>query len=452
MTKQHIQQAQDLISFINRSPSPYHAAAVMVDNLDHDGYQPYDGRSNLAAGDKKYVLRDGSAVFAFSIGKKPLDTGFRMIAAHTDAPGLKIKPQSLIRQANCLCLNTEVYGGPILHTWFDRPLSLAGQVAMRSNNIWQPDISLINIKRPILMIPSLAIHMHRDVNESNAIQKAKSLLPVIGLVSEEKSCGKKMSGDTVEQVQVKNTQIRHTSPDDFEAILAREMGVAKEDILDYSLFLYDTTPACLVGLNQEMVSAPHLDNLGMVHASMSALLGAEEHDGINLIACFDHEEIGSRTRQGAGSSTLRDIMEKIVYGLGGSRNDFLNSFDMSFLLSADQAHALHPNYQEAADQTNQPQINQGPVLKTSASQSYLTDARAMATFKQICREAHVTCQVFANRSDKRSGSTVGPLTVEKTPVRGVDIGNPIWAMHAIRETGGTADQDAMIRIMKRFFS
>ncbi len=452
MTEHQNHQAQDLINFINLSPSPYHAAANVVETLENAGYQLYDGRSKLDSGDKKYVLRGGSSVFAFSVGKKALKTGFRMVASHTDAPGLKIKPQSLIRQANCLCLNTEVYGGPILHTWFDRTLSMAGQVALKTGDVWKPDIRLINFIRPVLLIPSLAIHMHRDVNEVNAIQKAKSLLPVIGLDSyQDSDCNQKID-DSIDAVKEKGTGLHYSSPNDFESILAHEMGVAKDDILDYSLFLFDTAPACLAGLNQELISAPRLDNLGMVHASMNALLEADEQDGINLIACFDHEEIGSRTRQGASSSALRDIMESIIYGLGGNRTDFLSCMDTSFLLSADQAHAVHPNYQEAADQTNQPKINQGPVLKTSASQSYLTDARSMATFRQLCREADVTCQVFAARSDKRSGSTVGPLTVEKVPVCGVDIGNPIWAMHAIRETGGAADQEAMIKVMKQFFS
>lgn len=424
---------KDLMRFIDLCPTPYHVTEQITNKLQTFQFTPYDTQEQLKPGDRRFLIKDGSALFAFSIGRQPLSSGFKLIGSHTDGPGLKIKPQSLLEQDGHLCLNTEIYGGPILHTWFDRPLSLAGQIAVKGKNPWQPEIKLVDFKRPVLIIPSLAIHMDRDVNNSNPINKTKALLPVMALSSNMKL-------------------LSEEKPIRFETILARQAGVTEEDILDYALFLYDVQPACLAGLHEEFISAPRLDNLGMVHASVNALTTNFDHTGIHLIACFDHEEIGSRSRQGAYSATLRDLMEQIVYSLSGSRREFLAMLEQSYLISADQAHALHPNFKEAADQTNRPLINGGPVLKTSASQSYITDARAMAIFKGICQQAGVPCQSFANRSDQRGGSTTGPLTVERTPVRGVDVGNPIWAMHAIRETGGSADQAAMIRVMESFFS
>ena len=238
----------------------------------------------------------------------------------------------------------------------------------------------------------------------------------------------------------------------LEKVLADILAVDHQSIVDYDLFLYENTPSTILGLQDELILAPRLDNLGLAYAAVSSLASARPQAGICLAACFDHEEVGSQTRQGAHAMYLRDLLEKIVLSLGGSRQDFLGSLDRSFLISADQAHAVHPNFSEYADATNKPRINGGPVIKRAANRSYTSDADTIAVFKALCRQAEVPCQTFVNRSDLRGGSTIGPIFSQNLPVRAVDVGNPIWAMHSIRETGGVDDHAAMLAVLTSFFN
>ncbi len=423
---QNLTAAQRLLALIDQSPTAYHAADNLRREFERSGFSLYDPDSELQAGDRRYFSAGGASLFAFTVGTDALMNGFQLIGTHLDGPGLKIKPNSLVEQAGCLCLNTEVYGGPILHTWFDRPLSIAGQVVMACEDHTGIETRLVDMARPILILPSLAIHMDRDVNTSHGVDRVKTLLPVAGI-------GKKPDGG-----------------DWLFGLLAEQLQVDESRILDTSLFLYDTAPGCLMGRDNEMISASRLDNLGMAAAAADAMIAAAPAAGIQLAAFFDHEEVGSQTRQGANSATLAQLMEQIVYSLGGSRRDYLAALKPSFLLSADQAHAQHPHYPEMADRTNQPRINGGPAIKISASQSYVSDAESMAVIRAICRKAEIPCQTYANRSDQRGGSTIGPLTVQRLPVRAVDIGNPIWGMHSVRETGGTMDQQSMQDLMGAF--
>ncbi|MDW7656127.1 MAG: M18 family aminopeptidase [Bacillota bacterium] len=419
--------AESLLSFIDRSPTAWQAAANLQAHLIENGFSRYDHGTELKPGDRRFVVNGGTAVFAFVIGDKPLQHGFRMVGAHNDAPALVVKPNSVMVGEGCIRLNTEVYGGPILNTWFDRPLSLAGRVVLSGEDPLNPETRLVNLQKPLVVIPNAAIHMNRTVNEGSKIEPQKMLLPVLGLAGPD--------------------------PDNLlEKILADALAVDRQSIVDYDLFLYENTPGTILGLQDELILAPRLDNLGLSYAAVVSLAASVPQVGISLAACFDHEEVGSHTRQGAHSMYLRDLLEQIVLSLGGSRLDFLGSLDRSFLISADQAHAVHPNFSEYADATNKPRINGGPVIKRAANRSYTSDADTIAVFKALCRQADVPCQTFVNRSDLRGGSTIGPIFSQNLPVRAVDVGNPIWAMHSIRETGGVDDHAAMLAVLTSFFT
>ena len=406
-------QAEELLAFIRLSPTAWQAAQQLAGLLSQAGFRPYDSQMPLQSGDRCLVCH-GSALFAFSVGQNPLDGGFRLVGAHNDSPGLLVKPNSVVLSEGCLKLSTEVYGGPLLPPWFARrPL--------------EPETRLVRLERPLLIIPNVAIHMNRTANDGTKVEPQKMLLPVIGLAD--------------------------NRPDKLlERLLAEALDVAPEAILDYDLFLHDTAPGTFLGLGDELIAAPRLDNLGLAYAAASALAGSDTKSGVSIVACFDHEEIGSQTRQGAQSLFLRDLLEKIVLSLGGSRRDFLGMLERSFLVSADQAHAVHPNFSEFADATSRPRINGGPVIKRAANRSYTSDAATAAAFQALCSQAGVPCQTFVNRSDLRGGSTVGPVSTEHLPIPSVDVGNPIWAMHSICETGGVADQAAMLAVLRTFFS
>ena len=430
METQNQNLALDLLSFIDESPTAWQAVAVLCNRLAAQGYLPYDSRKELRPGDRRYLTVNGSALFAFDVGTEPLEQGFRMIGAHIDSPALKIKPNSIIRQEGCIKLSTEVYGGPILSSWFDRPLSLAGRVVLKTADPLHPEVRLVDFRRPILILPSLAIHMNKSVNDGLKIEPQKMLLPILALADS----GNPAPGDT------------------FTTLVGEALDLDHELIADYDLLAYESTPGGLIGWNNELICTPRLDNLGMVYAAAEALLDCGPHAGINLIACFDNEEVGSHSSQGADTHYLRDLLEQIIYSLGGTRGDFLGCLKPSFLISADQAHAVHPNFSEFADASNRPKINQGPVIKSSASHSYTSDADSSAVFQALCLKAGVPWQTFVNRSDLRGGSTIGPIFTEHLPVRSVDVGNPIWAMHAIRETGGVQDHASMLAVFREFFS
>lgn len=420
--------AQDLIEFLHQSPSAYQAVEVMAEQLRAAGYRELKGQEtwSLKEGDKVYYIKSDSSIFAADLGKGTFKEGFRLIGSHSDSPSFRIKPNSEMRSEGFLKLNTEVYGGPILNTWFDRPLSVAGRVAVRSGDLMEPEIRTVDVQRPILYIPNPAIHMNRDVNKGVELNRQTQVLPVVALEAEASE----------EKI--------------FHQLIAEKLGVAQEDILDYELYLYETAKGELVGLNEEFISSKRMDNLSMAHASVKALIESQG-SGIRIAAVYDNEEVGSRTKQGAGSPTLANLLERLVYALGGDRNDYLEALEKSFMISADLAHAVHPNFAEFADPTNRPRINQGPVIKIAANQSYTSDAQSTAVFKGICDKAGVPCQTFVNRSDKSGGSTIGPISSTMLPIRSVDIGNPILGMHSIREFGGVEDHYFVYQAFKVFY-
>lgn len=428
------QAAHELIQFIHESPTNYHAVQNLKKQLTENGFkQLFSGEAwQIEKGGKYFVTKNHSSLYAFIPGEGSIaENGFKLICAHSDSPTFRIKPSAeMIVEGKYLKLNTEVYGGPILYTWFDRPLSMAGRVLLKSDNPLKPAIQFINFKRPLLVIPHLAIHFNRTVNEQgNPLSKQKDMLPVIGMIN------------------------GHFEKDNFLLkLIAGEMQIRPEDILDFDLTLYDYEKGCLTGLHDEFISCGKLDDLAMVHAGLKALLQSGTCNKTRVLAIFDNEEVGSGTKQGAASPILRTIIERIVYGLGGSPEDLFRAIHNSFLISADMAHALHPNYTEKHDPTNHPIINGGPVIKINANQKYITDGDSAAVFKTICRLAGVPCQEFVNHSDMAGGSTLGNLLLSQMEVRGVDIGNPMWGMHSVRETAGTEDHEHIIKALTTFYN
>lgn len=419
-----------LISFLNASPVNYFAVATLEERLASAGFRKLDASlpmPQLKAGDQIYFTKNDSSLYAFRMGSKPLaETGVRMICAHCDSPTFRIKPNAEMRgDGNIMRLNTEVYGGAILSTWFDRPLSLAGRVFVRSQNPLHPHTRLLRIDRPILTIPNLAIHFNRQVNDGVALSKQNDMLPILGIVND--------------QLEQKNTLLN---------IIAQELSVEASEILDFDLYLYDTTPAHQVGLHDEFIQSGRLDDLSMVHAGLEALLQTQATESTQVLAIFDNEETGSGTKQGAGSPFLKSLIERIV----SNADDLYRCIENSFMVSADNAHAWHPNYNSKYDPTNHPVMGGGPVIKFNASQKYASDADSASVFEEVCRMAGVPCQKFVNHSDIAGGSTLGNILTGSLPMRGVDMGNPIWAMHSASETGNCDDHLYCIRAFSTFFA
>lgn len=423
----------DLIKFLDASPVNFFAAEEITRRLDEAGYTRLDASEkwDLTDGGRYYIVKNHSAVIAFELSAEAPDAGYKIISAHSDSPGFRIKPHGEINCENSIVkLNTEVYGGPILYTWFDRPLSLAGRVMLRSKNILRPETRLVRFRRPLLTIPHLAIHFNRGVNEGNPLSKQKDMLPVIAIVNG--------------QLQRDNLLLN---------LLATELGVLTSDILDFDLSLYDTTPACLVGLNNEFITSGRLDDLSMAHAALTAILSAPADTRMNrIMAIFDNEETGSGTKQGAASPLLMNTLRRINECLGGNEQDYQQAIGRSFMISADNGHALHPNYPEKQDPTNHPALGGGPVIKINANCKYMTDADSAAVFRSVCERAGVPVQYFVNHSDVAGGSTLGNILTSQIDLRGVDMGAAIWAMHSVRETGAAADVDYIIRAFTTFYS
>ncbi len=424
---------KDLASFLDASPVNFWATKTCVTHLEAAGFSAIDMRDKwqLKAGGRYYVTKNDSAVFAFVVGEGDAANGFKIISAHSDSPGFRIKPNcEMVCDGNIVKLNTEVYGGPILYTWFDRPLSIAGRVILRTNDPLNPERRLVRFNHPLLTIPHLAIHFNRAVNEGNPLSKQKDMLPVLGKVEKAEDA--------------KGLVLR---------MVAEELGVEPSEILDYDLSLYDTTPACTVGLNNEFITSGRLDDLSMVHAALNALLDTcdKPSKATRIMAIFDNEETGSGTKQGAASPMLDYILRRIVASKGGNEEDYMRAVSDSFMISADDAHGVHPNYAEKQDPTNHPTLGGGPVIKINANCKYMTDAESAAVFRALCDKAGVPCQYFVNHSDVAGGSTLGNILTSQIPLRGVDIGAAIWAMHSARETASLSDHSAMIAAFDAFF-
>ena len=428
----NINFAKNLIDFIYDSPTAFHAVDTSKKLLDKNCFEELrlNEKWNLKEGGKYYITKNSSALIAFIVNSKNIENeGFRIIGSHSDSPTFRVKPKAEMSVENTyLKLNTECYGGPILNTWLDRPLGIAGRVVLKGESVLNPDVKLVNFDKPICIIPNVAIHMNRTVNEGYAYNKQKDMLPLVGLLN-----------DSLEKENFLLNQI------------SDKLNVNKEEIIDFDLFLYEFEKGSLIGPNDEFISTGRLDNLSMAHASLYALINTRGKSGVNVVAVFDNEEVGSSTKQGADSNMLLNILERISISLGKNREEFLTSIYSSFMISADLAHAIHPNMVEKHDPTNRPVMGKGPVIKINANQAYTSDAHSISVYKSICKEANVDYQEFVNRSDERGGSTIGPISSTHLDIPSVDIGSPILAMHSIRELGSVEDHYSIYKTFSKFY-
>ena len=425
------QQAQDLLDFIDASPSPWHAVATCEQRLQAAGFARLDEteRWTLQAGDKRYVVRGDAAIIAFVVGSAALaESGLRIIGAHTDSPGLRIKPRPAEEVGGMVRLGVEVYGGPILATFADRDLSLAGRVHVRT-----PDgfaTRLVRFADPLLRLPNLAIHMNREVNESGLKFNKQSELPLLLGVAEE---GVKADAR-------------------FRQPIAAALGVEPGDLLTWELNAYDTQKGSLWGADREFIADSQLDNLASCHAALNALLATDQPAATCLCAFFDHEEVGSESAAGAGGSFIADVLARLAGNAGLDGEDQRRMVARSFFISADMAHGWHPNFPAAYEPCHHALVNAGPVIKSNANQRYSTTGETAARFMALCARAGVPCQQYAHRTDLGCGSTIGPIVAARLGIPSVDVGSPMWAMHSIRESAGVLDHSYMIRLLRAFFA
>ncbi|HZK10105.1 MAG TPA: M18 family aminopeptidase [Clostridia bacterium] len=412
--------AKDLITFIDAAPTMFQATAEAKKRLDEAGFTELSLTKLWTLKEKEgyYLSFNDSCLIAFRVGTRDL-LGFHLIGAHTDSPLLKLKPAPIIHCQGYTKLNIEVYGGPLLSTWFDRPLSLAGRVILDKKT---PQSLPVDLKKELLIIPSLAIHLSRDKKEE--INPQKELLPLFS--------GQELTEESLLE------------------LLAENLPCKKEEILDYELYCYPVEKGCFLGKEGEFISIGRLDNLGMCHAGLQALIQAKAGEKTQVLALFDNEEVGSQTAQGAGSGLLRNVLQKISLSRKLSQEEHLCRIYDSFMLSCDQAHGVHPNYEEKSDPTNRPKLGGGPVIKLSAKKAYTSDALGVALCKKLCAENKIPYQSFVNRSDMRGGSTIGPISEGQTSIKGMDLGLAVLGMHSTRELQAAKDQEYFIRLLRAF--
>ncbi len=425
---------QRLLRQLDASPVNFLATEYIANELSRNGYRHVDASQpldNVSVGDKFYVTKNDSSIYAFHMGRKSLaETGFHMVCAHCDSPTFRIKPNAeMLCEGGIVKLNTEVYGGPILSTWFDRPLTIAGRVIVRGKDAMSPETRLLHVKHPLLQISSLAIHFNRQVNDGVKLSRQKDVLPILGIVNDELEKGNMLMN-----------------------VICTELDIKADSVLDFDLYLADATPACTFGVHDEFISSGRLDDLSMCYAGLDALLAAKDSDTTQVLAIFDNEETGSQTKQGAGSPFLASMLKRIAMAQGGTEESFYVAVEKSFMVSADNAHAWHPNYPEKYDPTNHPVLGGGPVIKFNAAQKYASDAVSASVFAELCREAGVPCQRFVNHSDVAGGSTLGNILASSIPLRGVDMGNGVLAMHSCRETASVADHLNCIKVFTQFYN
>lgn len=418
---------QGLLDFLNNSASPFHATQSMCQALQAAGYQALDERDSwqLEPQGRYYVTRNDSSIIAIKLGKQDtVEHGIRLVGAHTDSPCLKVKPQPEITRHNYWQLGVEVYGGVLLSPWFDRDLSLAGRITFKQNN--QLKSCLIDFKHAIATIPSLAIHLNREANTGWEINAQTELPPILA-------------------------QLHDTQSKDFRALLANQLelehGIHDATILDYELCFYDTQPAAVIGLNRDFIAGARLDNLLSCYAGLQALLNSsDEHT--QVLVCTDHEEVGSSSSCGADGPFLAQVLHRIL----GSEEAFIRTVQHSLLISADNAHGIHPNYADKHDGNHGPLLNLGPVIKINANQRYATNSETSSFFKLLCAQAEIPVQSFVTRSDLGCGSTIGPITAGQLGVQTIDIGVPTFAMHSIRELAGCQDLGYLIHVLQAFYN
>lgn len=424
-----------LIAYLAASPTPYHAVDTTVRMLERHGFRALHERErfNLKAGDGAYVIRGGSSLIAFRIGTAPAhEVGFSLIGAHTDSPNLRVKPKADVVRSGYRQLGVEVYGGVLYSTWLDRDLSLAGRVIV-SNADGSRTTHLVDLRRPLLRIANLAIHLNRNVNSDGLVINAQQhLAPILALES----------STDVNLVDLVN-----------EGLKPLGQSCDATTSLGFDLCLYDTHAPIVSGARGEFIHSARLDNLASCFAATTALIeGSTETTSTRVIALYDHEEVGSVSAQGADSSLLRDTLVRVTHALGGTEHDsFARAMARSFLISADMAHAVHPNYIDRHEPGHQPVLGNGPVIKSNANLGYATDGESLAHFVHLCRKADVVPQYFVTRSDLGCGSTIGPLTAGQLGLRTIDIGNPMLSMHSIREMAATADIEKLQRVLAVYF-
>jgi aspartyl aminopeptidase len=428
--------ARDLLQFIDRSPTPYHAVAESVRRLESAGFERASETEvwSVEPGARRLIVRNEGSLVAFEAGMaSPAEAGFRLIGAHSDSPNLRLKPRPDVEAQGYRQLAVETYGGVLLHTWLDRDLSLAGRLTFREDG--GIGTVLIDFERPLLRIPSLAIHLNREVNTQGLqLNSQQHVVPLLGLES-----APRLAQFLVEELAARST--------------AR---ISAEDVLAFDLMLHDAQPSGVAGARGEFILAPRLDNLGSCHAALSALLTAAR-DPVpaftRVIVLYDHEEIGSRTAQGAAGPFLLEVLGRVVEGFkGGEPQGLARALAQSMLVSADMAHAVHPNYADKHDPGHRPVVGGGPVIKVHAGQSYTGDAVTIGRFASLCAKEEIEPQHFAGRNDLLCGTTIGPITAARVGVRTVDVGSPMLSMHSCREMAGTADVQPMIRVLRAYLN
>lgn len=442
-------EALDFIDFLNTSPSPFHAVHEASVRLEKAGFEKISEKQDwhLKKRGKYYFTRNGSSLVAFIVGGEYQvgQGGFTIVGAHTDSPCLKVKPVSKKEQQGYLEVGVQLYGGGIWHTWFDRDLGIAGRVMVKEQD-GNFRHSLVHIKKPILRVPTLAIHLDGPVNEAFSFNKENHLLPILATTAK----------STLNQLKNSNTEPSKHHPA-LMHMLAERMKIEVDQIHDFELCLFDTQPATLGGAFDEFIYSARLDNLGMTYCSLIALIESEDikHDkNIRLVSLFDNEEIGSTSAHGANSNLLPSTMERIVASMKSSLNTkvaFEQAIHKSMLVSADMAHAVHPNYAEKHEENHRPQMHKGTVIKINANQRYATTAPTSLILREIARQKDIPIQEFVVRNDSPCGSTIGPMLSAKLGLRTIDVGNPQLSMHSIRETGGVDDVKHGIHLLKAFF-
>jgi aspartyl aminopeptidase len=418
---------QGLIDFLKASPTPFHATSSLAQRLEAAGFVHLNERDSwhTEAGGRYFVTRNDSSIVAFKLGmRSPLEGGMRLVGAHTDSPCLRVKPQPELQRQGFFQLGVEVYGGALLSPWFDRDLSLAGRVTYRRDG--KVESQLIDFQCPIAVIPNLAIHLNRDANQGWAINAQKELPPILA-------------------------QLAGSDAADFRALitdqLAREHDFSADAVLDCELSFYDTQSAAVIGLNGDFIAGARLDNLLSCYAGLQALLAAPDEESCVLI-CTDHEEVGSSSTCGADGPMLEQVLQRVLPG----GDSFVRTMQRSLLVSADNAHAVHPNYPDKHDENHGPKLNAGPVIKINSNQRYATTSETAGFFRHLCLENEVPVQSFVTRSDMGCGSTIGPITASKVGVRTVDIGLPTFAMHSIRELAGSHDLAHLVKVLTAFYA
>jgi aspartyl aminopeptidase len=427
------QRAQDLLDFIDASPSPWHAIAEIERRLQAFSFQRLQENATwlLDSGGRYYVVRDDSSIVLFVLGRKPVtETGFKILGAHTDSPGLRVKPCPVLNSDKLQRLAVEVYGGPILATFTDRDLSLAGRIAYQNDDGGIAS-RLLRFEQPLLRLPNLAIHMNRAVNED----------------------GLKLNKQT-ELAAILSASAEQQLPADYlHRLLERASGIEAERILSWELNIYDTQKGVFWGSDQEFYADSQLDNLASCHAGLTALLEEATLNSNSTLVCafFDHEEVGSESCKGAAGSFLPDVLQRIALSTDPSQDSHQRALANSFMISADMAHAYQPNYPSAYEPGHKIIVNQGPVIKINANHRYASECLSEARFIHYCKQAGVPYQKYAHRGDLPCGSTIGPIASAKLGIRSVDVGNPMWAMHSIRESAGVHDHHFMIQALNCFF-